>query len=111
MGVEETIQTIKEKVKHRRSLVNRGYDSGKAVDLGCEVLDILIKERENLPVDFILETVEKVTIEMPPCLYGNDAGQWAVSGNVHGVDAIADEYWQKNIRKAVYFYLDKGIDV
>ncbi|MBW2986817.1 hypothetical protein KY333_05600 [Candidatus Woesearchaeota archaeon] len=111
MGVEKTIKLINEKVRHRRKLVNRGYDSGKAVDLGCEVMDILRQERENLPVEFVLETVEKVTIEMPPCLYSNVDGEWAVSGNVHGVDGVADEYWQKNIRKAVNFYLDKDVDV
>ncbi len=62
-------------------------------------------------MEFILEIVERVTIEMPPCLYGNAGGQWAVSSTSHGVDAIADEYWQSNIRKAVYFYLDKDVDV
>jgi hypothetical protein len=91
------------------------YEPKEIDQLADQILEIIKKERNNLPFEFIIEELTK--LGDAPCLLYDDNGYFAISGSGfcsinpepadwEGVFTIEEKEWKPSIREALDYYLD-----
>lgn len=121
------IQLIKDKIKIRQDYWNQYENSRFTADeeyhkieepkeidiLGDEILDLLLKNHEGLPVDFVLESLTHLGYDVS--MIYDDNGHFAISKTSYGsVSLEMDDYagtyviekncWGSTIREAIDIY-------
>ena len=102
----------------RDKILDINYDDKEADVLEQKILTVIKTDFDELPIEFIIETLTK--LGQGPNLVYDDNGNFAVSGNAFQpvvVDAekieggitvfVEAQQWKETIRLALKFYLDE----
>jgi len=112
------MKEIKDLISKRYLLLERNEDEEcpeemKIIDnIALEVINKLFENRDNLPVDFILESL--TDLGFSPCLIFDDDGHWAVDCNgistvksqgVSMINNVSEKLFKESIREAIKHFL------